>query len=71
LEKEVYHHARYAARAGMTYGFLGDLANVLCDPYASRVLLEELLASSGVDVVDEERVLSWDFCSEILSHRIA
>ena len=71
LEKEVYHHARYATRVGGTHGFLGDLANIFCDPYASRVLLEELLASGGVDIVDEERVLSWDFCSEVLSHRVA
>lgn len=71
LEKEVYHHARYVTKAGSTYSFLGNLANIFCDSYASRVLLEELLASGGIDIVDEEGILSWDFCSEVLSHRVA
>ena len=71
LEKEVYHHARYVIKAERTYGFLGDLANILRDPYANRMLLEKLLASGGVDIVDEERVLGWDFRSEVLSHRVA
>ena len=54
-----------------TYSIFGDISYILSDPHASRVLLEELLASGGVDIVDEQRVLGWDFCSEVLSHGVA
>ena len=71
LEKEVYHHARYGIEEGGTYSFLGNLPDVFSDSHTSRVFFKKLLGSCSVDIVDEEGVLSWDFCSEVLSHRVA